>query len=240
MAEALTRAGQVTDDVSGWAVLFEYEIPRRATRPDAVVLAGGVVIAIEFKVGSEQFTRADRVQVCDYARDLRDFHRESSGRPVVPVLCSTASTRSDTDLSAEPIEDRAQCVSPDDLGALLVQIADNFGHGSAIDPQRWDESPYRPTPTILQAALDIYAGHDVREITHAYADNLTATVDRLRSLIKTAQTERQHLVCFVTGVPGSGKTLAGLSSVHSAAGGIAGSPLGAYLSGNGPLVDVLR
>lgn len=236
---ALRAARDANPAAAKWGVLLEFDIPRRSVRPDAVVLVGGAVVVIEFKVGSSIYGRADQMQVTEYARDLTDFHEASRSRVVIPVLVASDALNDDIDLEAASV-DRAQLVSPPSLAGLLLGISERFGSGDQIELETWNAARYRPTPSILEAARDVYAGHEVAAISHSYADNLEATVEAVRRAIDDAITRKERRVCFVTGVPGSGKTLAGLSAVHKhdAAGGDA--DLGTYLSGNGPLVDVLR
>src|SRR5207249_7153094 len=110
-----------------------------------------------------------------------------------------------------------------------------------IPPKAWDNSPYHPVPTIIEAAEALYAGHNVSEIAHSHAGaiNLTLTSERLVAIIQQAQLNKQKVVCFVTGVPGAGKTLAGLNVVHNPALRREGRPAGVFLSGNGPLVRIV-
>lgn len=232
VGSALKDVEATCPNSSNWGVLFEYSIPRRRTRPDVVILSEGVVVVLEMKVGATRFNRADQIQATDYAKDLRDFHEQSHGLPVIPVLCATKATVSNIDLSASDPYSRAQLVAPQDLSELILAIQDAFGTGQSIDIETWDSSRYRPTPNILESAIDLYRGQDVREISHAHADNLTETTAAIQKVIEDARDNRRKVVCFVTGVPGSGKTLAGLAAVHSAT--------GTYLSGNGPLVNVLQ
>ena len=235
---ALSSLVAEVDEAKSWSVLCEYEIPRRGTRPDFVILGSGFVISIEMKVGATTYERSDRFQAEDYAKDLEDFHEESYGLTVIPVLCATEARYVDVDLLTTPTTSRVQLVNPSGLAPLLVDVASRLGSGELVNCVAWDQSRYRPTPGIVETALEVFSGHQVREITHAYADNLTATVDELRRLIIGARERSERLICFVTGVPGSGKTLAGMSAVHQTAGGE--GLLGTYLSGNGPLVAVLQ
>jgi hypothetical protein len=236
------RAVQGEPATSEWGLVLEFQLPRRAVRPDAVLLAGDVVIPIEFKVGSSVFDRPARLQAIEYALDLRDFHEATHGRPVVPLLIATAASVGNVQLDDPPEPNRAQCVTPLELPDVVLEIWSRYStvEGGQIDAAKWSSARYRPTPGILETARDVYAGNDVREISASHADNLHATVDAVRASITKAKAEQQRWVCFVTGVPGSGKTLVGLSAVHDAAAGVKGEPLGAYMSGNGPLVDVLR
>ena len=240
VGEALSEVASRVVEARDWSVLFEYSIPRREIRPDVVILGSGFVVPIEMKVGATTYSRADRLQAEDYGKDLEDFHEETSGLVVVPVLCATAAPLSDVDLAVRPSTSRVQLVNADRLGSVLTEVHSQFGTSHPINCDRWDQSRYRPTPGIVETALDVFGGQQVREISHAYADNLTATVDELRRVITQARERSERVVCFVTGVPGSGKTLAGLSAVHQITGDGDVNVLGTYLSGNGPLVDVLQ
>jgi hypothetical protein len=221
--------------VDGWTVFFEYTIPRRRTRPDIVLLTRGAVIVIEMKVGAMGFLRADELQADDYAKDLRDFHEASRNVIVVPVLCSTEAKIADCP-SGNTVH-RANAAS---LGQLLIELDERHPETHGVDAVAWEKSRYFPTPNILETARDVYAGHGVREISHSAADNLVGTVDAIRGLIREARKNGQRLLCLVTGVPGSGKTLAGLSAVHEPGTDSVANSIGVYLSGNGPLVEVLQ
>lgn len=225
-----------------WGVMFEYEVPRRHYRPDLVVLAGQVVVVIEVKAGADDFDSGSVHQVEEYARDLQDFHEESSGLTVVPLLLATdAPPQAGRGPSAVRAGETVRS-SGVELAESLLAVAQRTDADQQLDRQRWERSRYRPTPTIIEAAREVYAGHEVRAISHAYADNLDATVAAIRRSIAAAEAGHHRTVCFVTGVPGAGKTLAGLSAVHVEGAGQDGrsGTIGAYLSGNGPLVDVLR
>lgn len=180
------------------------------------------------------------MQVEEYAHDLRDFHEPSHEAPIVPVLVSTEASFDDVDLNALPSTSRAQCAGSSSLATLLLRLVELHGRGKQIDVAVWSVGRYRPTPGILEAARDVYAGHEIRALSASYADNLDLTVDSLREAVQQARRDSIRRVCFVTGVPGSGKTLAGLNAVHHHLDGLSEQALGAYLSGNGPLVEVLR
>ena len=240
LRDALMRASDSVD-VNDWGLLLEYEIPRRGHRPDAVLLAGNTVFVLEFKCGSSTFDRAALLQTAEYAQDLRDFHAESRGHVIAPTLIATASVDGASSRHVAGCSLVVECVgSPEDLADAFV--ARTREASPQLDLNVWDQSAYQPTPDILSAAREVFAGNSVREISLAHADNLDGTVDFVRSAIDTARVRSEHTVVFVTGVPGSGKTLAGLSATHQATpnGGGSVTPLGAYLSGNGPLVEVLR
>jgi hypothetical protein len=223
-------------------VYFEFSIPRMGKRADVVLLANDVVFVIEFKVGASRFDRQAIEQVHDYALDLKNFHKGSHDLPVVPILIATAAppsavslVRWASDQVAEPL-----CVSPADLTSAL-EIVLSQRRGGVIDPGPWSLSGYQPTPTIVEAALALYRQHNVKDITRseAGADNLSVTASRVEQIIEEAKSTGRKAICFITGVPGAGKTLAGLNIAtsraerHSAEHAV-------FLSGNGPLVDVLR
>lgn len=223
------------------SVFLEFEIPRMGHRVDAVVISGSAVFVIEFKVGASAFDRAAVDQVWDYALDLKNFHEASHHAIVVPVLVATESTRPPR-LDWRQSDDgvfHPVCARTGDLRAVLEDGVKR-ATGQPIVPDEWSRSPYRPTPTIIEAARALYSQHSVESITRSDsgAKNLAITSRHIGKIIDHAQTHRRKAICFVTGVPGAGKTLVGLnvatqrrekSSTHAV-----------FLSGNGPLVAVLR
>lgn len=225
----------------GWLAL-EFSIPRIGKQADAVILLGGIVFVIEFKIGAERFTSAAIEQVTDYALDLKNFHSASHDRIVVPVVVST-------DAKPKPIqlplwEDE---VSPpllsigDRLGELILSVVQAHPGHLPLDPHAWMNSVYKPTPTVIEAAQALYQSHQVEEIISSTSGkkNLGITTDRLNQIIEAAKSEGRKVICFITGVPGAGKTLAGLNLVTQRRQSHTGENA-VFLSGNGPLVDVLR
>lgn len=234
-------------------VFFEFAIPRIGKRVDVVVLAGDVVFVLEYKYGSQKFDASAIEQVLDYAVDLKNFHEGSHNKHIVPILVATAAARVEYEFSW--FEDRVALplrTNGTNLGAIIAAgIASAAGYVSEPDDNdsdndfsvtrpRWSETGYRPTPTIIEAAQALYAGHRVEEISRsdAGADNLARTSAFISKVVAEAKSFGRKTICFITGVPGAGKTLAGLN--------IATSPVtnsdehAVFLSGNGPLVDVLR
>ena len=223
-------------------IYFEFSIPRMGKRADVVLLIGGVVFVIEFKVGSHSFDRSAIEQAHDYALDLKNFHRGSHNLPIAPILIPTAAptqTLSEikwaADWVAEPL-----CISPENL-PKAIELAVNQRSSLPIDSSAWSQSGYYPTPTIVEAALALYRQHDVKEITRseAGADNLGLTASRVEQIIELAKLNGRKAICFITGVPGAGKTLAGLNIATTRAEQHSDEHA-VFLSGNGPLVDVLR
>lgn len=221
---------------------MEFLIPRMGRRADLIVLNAGIVFVVEYKVGARQFDRSSLDQVYGYGLDLKHFHEESHNKPVVPILVAThagtapaETLRWDYDRLARPIK----CAT-DDLAALIQQVSDQYV-SMEIDPADWIAGRYRPTPTIVEAAQALYRGHDVEEISRseAGAQNLTRTADYVAQAIEAAKRDHRKIICFITGVPGSGKTLAGLN-LATARQRAHSDEHAVFLSGNGPLVEVLR
>lgn len=223
-------------------LFLEFNIPRMGKRIDAVVIIGPIVFAVEFKVGSDTFDRAAVEQVWDYALDLKNFHEASHHISIVPVLVATdASTEANVELNADsdgvfhPTK-----VGYDELNAAIV-VALKEVSGASVDSRIWSESSYRPTPTIVEAARALYAQHSVDAIARsdAGAKNLHTTTARIDEIIDQAMANNEKVICFVTGVPGAGKTLVGLNVATRHRRELGEPTHATFLSGNGPLVQVL-
>jgi hypothetical protein len=201
------------DGLTG-SLFMEFSIPRMGRRIDVVLLIGPIVFVLEFKVGETIFDRAGVDQVWDYALDLKNFHEASHSAPIVPILIATGAGTSPTvELYAD--EDRVYrpiALYPPDLRAT-IDLALQGVNGENLDQEQWPRSPYRPTPTIIEAARALYAQHSVESIARydAGAQNLRITSRRIEELVDEAKTRKRKLICFVTGVPGAGKTLVGLN-----------------------------
>lgn len=221
---------------------LEFNIPRMGSRVDAVLLIGPVVFVVEFKVGEATFDRAAVDQVWDYALDLKNFHEASHQVSLVPILIATEARESapvvltaDMDRVYHPIQvhrDGFRSAIASALGMIV---------GDALDQSQWAHAAYKPTPTIVEAARALYAHHGVHAIKafDAGKKNLGETSRRIEELIDEARTKNRKIICFLTGVPGAGKTLVGLNVATQHA--RTESPTHAVLlSGNGPLVAVLR
>lgn len=224
-------------------IYFEYTIPRLGRRVDVVLLARHVLFVVEFKVGESSFTRHALDQVWDYALDFRYFHEASHHLAIVPVLVATEARAQPVHIEATSHGDgmaRPLAIAP----AQLVEVADvafeRFDQ-APIDADTWERARYLPTPTIVEAARALYAGHTVEEIARsdAGARHLARTTSLLDSIIEESRHRRRKSICFVTGVPGAGKTLVGLDVAHRHL-DPGSATYSVYLSGNGPLVAVLR
>lgn len=226
----------------GGAIFLEFDVPRLGSRLDAAFISGSVVFPIEFKVGEAEFKRDYINQVWDYALDLKNFHQASHHALIVPLLLCTRATESDTALPVphpDGVSRPARC-NPEGLRPLLVAGLQRT-QGEPLDPERWGNSPYEPTPTIIQAAQTLYARHSVEAITRREASGrqLRLTSARIETLVEEACHQRQKTIIFVTGVPGAGKTLVGLNAATKRRDETK-TTHAVFLSGNGPLVEVLR
>ncbi len=224
------------------AVFFEFNIPRMGRRIDTVLLIGPAIFVLEFKIGEELFERSAVDQVWDYALDLKNFHQDSHNAPIIPVLVATESANcpplvlhADADRVYHPV-----CVNPAGL-RLAIDSTIRTVIGPPLNPQHWAAAPYHPTHTIVQAARALYAQHSVEAIARFDAgdQNLHATSGHIEELVNGAQASRRKLICFVSGVPGAGKTLVGLNLATRRREAEKSAPA-VFLSGNGPLVAVLR
>lgn len=229
-------------DFESGEIFFEFAIPRMGKRADVVFLLEGIVFVIEFKVGSNNFDSASIRQTHDYALDLKNFHKGSHQLPIVPILVATNAGLTNSGELEWASDNVAEPLRSSGLGLfeLIEKITQNV-QSSGVDAENWASSGYLPTPTIIEAAQALYQQHSVDEIARsdAGAKNLNATTKCIRDIIESAHTQRQKTICFVTGVPGSGKTLAGLNMATETAIRPDGQNA-VFLSGNGPLVSVLR
>lgn len=227
-------------------ILFEYDIPRLGKRIDVVLLLHGMIFCLEFKVGQNVALQSDVEQVMDYALDLKNFHRYSHDRTIVPILIPTE-YRKATDIFQPSVYDdaiyNALITGAFGLQSMIQKVLarEQRPAGSIKD---WAISPYAPTPTIVEAARTLYANHSVEDITRHEADSVStdATIAYILDVINDCKQRRCKGICFVTGVPGAGKTLVGLDVAvkQTYQDGKIDTDNGAvYLSGNGPLVAVL-
>lgn len=222
-------------------IIFEYTIPRIGNRIDGVFIHKGIVFLLEFKVGSSKYLSHDIEQVVDYALDLKSFHKESHDKLLVPILICTEAP--ENYLSISLMKDKILnplCCNKDNIADCIRTITINHieNHFCAED---WINSIYMPTPTIIEAAQALYHGHNVEEISRndASAINLTRTTKAISDIIDYTKENNKKSICFVTGVPGAGKTLAGLNIAIDRQ-RVAEEEHAVFLSGNGPLVDVLQ
>ena len=238
LSDLLDKSGQI---------VFEYDIPRLGKRIDAVLLYRGIIFCFEFKVGESRILEADVDQVLDYALDLKNFHKFSQDAVIVPILIATEFKGQTTSINMSVYDDRV--VNPlitgkSGIPELIKQIIVKFPSEPPID-RNWIISPYAPTPTIVEAAKTLYESHSVENITRHEADKVSTdkTISYILDVIQKSKRNGEKSICFVTGVPGAGKTLVGLDVAVKQTYQGKDTPVkdegAVYLSGNGPLVAVL-
>ena len=195
-------------------ILFEYSIPRMGRRVDNVLFYQGVVYLLEFKVGSDKYEAANLQQVEGYALDLKYFQEGSRDRLLVPILVST--NAQDYENKIELDEEYNYCkplrANSTNLQDVIVRVSQEFHENHNLDPLEWENSKYSPTPTIIEASQALYGKHTVNEITRSDADGnaFVHTSECVKKIIEESKTKSKKNLIFVTGVPGSGKTLVGL------------------------------
>lgn len=240
---------QVVSQLSGkdGRIILEYDIPRLGKRIDVVLLLEGIIFCLEFKVGKPQILEADIDQVLDYALDLKNFHKFSQEKVIVPILIATQYRHSSDMIQMSVYDDKV--VNPlvtgeDGIATLINKVLERFPNEGAVD-SNWIISPYAPTPTIIEAARTLYESHSVEDITRHEADKVSTdrTIAYVLDVIRKSERNGEKSICFVTGVPGAGKTLVGLDVAIKQTYQGHDEPVedegAVYLSGNGPLVAVL-
>ena len=225
-------------------LFFEFSIPRMGRRVDCVLIIQNIVFVVEFKVGEKEYLNSNYDQVWDYALDLKNFHKPSHTALLVPILVATEAHDLEFQFLETSHEDKL--IKPlkankKNLKKILHYCLDFQKESLTINGNEFVSGSYSPTPTIIEAAVTMYKNHSVKDITRSDADavNLTTTTKSVSEIIERAQIEKKKIICFVTGVPGAGKTLVGLDiatqhldkekDTHSI-----------FLSGNGPLVAILQ
>lgn len=225
-------------------IFFEFSIPRMGKRIDSLIIIDNVVFVLEFKVGESKYHRYQIDQVWDYSLDLKNFHKPSHIAAIAPILIATEAKTSFLELTTTSHNDNLLVpllTSAEDLPMAISSVLEFFQKSPSSVEEDYDKGVYSPTPTIIEAAVSLYNSHSVDEITRSDAEaiNLTKTTTAILNVIDFAKQNRKKAICFVTGVPGAGKTLVGLkvatAQLDKAKGGTS-----VYLSGNAPLVAILQ
>jgi hypothetical protein len=224
-------------------VYFEYSVPRLGKRIDVVLVIDHVLFVIEFKVGEANFTSYGVDQVCDYGLDLKNFHETSHHVPLAPVLIATRAPAVPIVVQDYPQQDGLLVPiqsAREQLQEVIERVLASRA-GPVLDAEHWEQGRYLPTPTIVEAAMALYAGHKVTDISRrdAGAMNLTQTSEAVTQIARSTRAQSRKAICFVTGVPGAGKTLVGLNIATEHI-DKENDLYSVFLSGNGPLVDILR
>jgi len=227
-------------DLADEKLLFEFAIPRMGKRADNIIILGNHILVIEFKIGSETYDKSSINQVVDYALDLLNFHESSHSKFLVPILVSTdAPTIDNSIVKTGNLYEPLLCNSKSLRNSISNLLKLNSKDSSAVED--WENGKYKPTPTIIEAAQALYNGHSVEDISRYEAGetSLFNTTNELNKIIEHSKSTGRKSISFVTGVPGAGKTLVGLNVTNERK-KIAEDENAVFLSGNGPLVTVLR
>lgn len=193
-------------------IIFEYYIPRLGKRIDVVLLLRGIIFCLEFKVGQKDALQRDVEQLMDYALDLKNFHRYSHDRIIVPIVIPTKYKSSSSFFMPSVYNDsifNPLITGASGLQNIIREVLQYANATTSSSIKDWIISPYTPTPTIIEAARSLYENHSVEEITRHEADKVTtdATIAYILEVINHAKRNGEKSICFVTGVPGAGKTL---------------------------------
>lgn len=234
--------------LSSGTIIFEYDIPRLGKRIDAVLLCRGIIFCLEFKVHEKELSESYVDQVLDYALDLNNFHKYSQNKVIIPILIGKKYKKF-SKIVIQPSGYSDKVMNPlitdfNGLSNIIDRVLVEFPNEEEIN-DRWVNSPYAPTPTIIEAARSLYENHSVEDITRHEADKVYTdrTIAYILDVIHKSKKNKEKSICFVTGVPGAGKTLVGLDVAVKQTyqgGDLPVEDEGAvYLSGNGPLVAVL-
>lgn len=225
-------------------IIFEYDIVRLGKRIDVILLIRHMVFSLEFKNGRTVYEAKDAQQAEDYAIDIKNFHKESEDLYVCPILIATDAPKYKKAQSIDCYPDKQIYLQRENIETFtpkITSIVEKYGDDQTIDFEKWFNSPYHPTPTIIAAAVEAYTSHNISQIAQSEAgqDNIDKCEKAISNIVEYARNNRKKCVCFVTGVPGAGKTLVGLDVVAKNL-DKGKENLSVYLSGNGPLVEVLR
>ena len=225
-------------------VLFEFIIPRIGKRVDNILIIKNTIFVIEFKVGSEKYFNQDKVQTIDYALDLKNFHEGSHDANIIPILVATEAPDLENIIDFEEDGVSINCLLANSLNLKFIinSVLEKISHDREINFMDWIKSSYLPTPTIIEASKVLYKGHNVTNISRneAGADNLGRTTNALNNAIDQSKRDGNKSIFLLTGVPGAGKTLAGLNLANSRRkNDQVNEEHAVFLSGNGPLVRVL-
>ena len=222
-------------------IAFEYTIPRMGHRIDVVCIIRGLIFLLEFKVGDSEYRKSTADQVMDYALDLKYFHELSADRYIIPISIPTEapSVCNEVSFMEDKISNVLKCMK-DNIGLTINSVLSSV-QDQDLSIADWINSRYAPTPTIIEAAQAMYRNHSVKDISRndAGAHNLTATTETINQIIDDCKRNHKKAICFATGVPGTGKTLAGLNIANERH-NFDVDEHAVFLSGNGPLVDILQ
>ena len=231
-----------TVSVFNGKIYFEFTIPRMGKRVDNILIIDNCIFVLEFKIGSNTYDKHATNQVFDYGLDLNNFHEGSHDKIIIPILVAdkAPNIKNTYNPSFDNLHETIFANSSN-LSDVINAALLHFEETETIDIEYWEKSIYKPTPTIIEAATALYKKHNVDEISRSDsgAENLSVTSECISQIIDFSKDNNRKSICFITGVPGAGKTLAGLN-IANLRSNYKEEEHAVFLSGNGPLVDVLR
>ncbi len=241
LQETFRRLLDLLPSSGQWPILFEYVLPIVGQRVDCILLADDMIFVIEYKGGSSASARAALQQAQEYALNLIDFHEASRNRTAIPIAVGAFKTSIPLNIAAEH-QGAAVCLG--ELPDVILRSYETWGGRTTwIERCEWNNSRYFPVPTIIQAASAVYRDHDVKDLAHSRAgtENLETTQKAVSALVRDAIVRGVKKLLVITGVPGAGKTLAGLNAVQLLTQELdLNLEQASFLSGNGPLVAVIQ
>lgn len=223
-------------------IYFEFTIPRMGKRVDNIIIIDNCIFIVEFKIGSIVYDSYAKEQAFNYGLDMNNFHEGSHNQVIIPILVAdnAPTLQNSYYRNYNNLYDTITANS-NSIAQVIEESLLKFKGYQNIDVTYWENSIYKPTPTIIEAATALYKKHSVEEISRsdAGAENLSITSECISQIIDFSKINNRKSICFITGVPGAGKTLAGLN-IANLRSNYRDEEHAVFLSGNGPLVDVLR
>ncbi|MHC0439871.1 DUF2075 domain-containing protein [Flavobacterium sp. 3-210] len=223
-------------------VYFEFTIPRMGKRVDNILIIDNCIFVLEFKIGSNVYDKYAKDQAFDYGLDLNNFHEGSHNKIIIPILIADKAINV-KNIYKQSLDNLYETIvaNENNLSEVIFETLEEFRSFEIINVENWENSIYKPTPTIIEAATALYKKHNVSEISRSDsgAENLSVTSECISEIIDYSKNKSRKSICFITGVPGAGKTLAGLN-IANLRSNYEEEEHAVFLSGNGPLVDVLR
>ncbi|SNR23236.1 Uncharacterized conserved protein [Flavobacterium sp. ov086] len=223
-------------------VYFEFTIPRMGKRVDNILIIDNCIFVLEFKIGSKDYDKYAKDQAFDYGLDLNNFHEGSHKKIIIPILVADKASNV-SNIYKKSLDNLYETIvaNENNLSEVISKTLSEFKSSEIINVENWENSIYKPTPTIIEAATALYKKHNVSEISRSDsgAENLSVTSQCISEIIDYSKNKSRKSICFITGVPGAGKTLAGLN-IANLRSNYEEEEHAVFLSGNGPLVDVLK
>ena len=222
----------LTKEEKEFKLIFEYSLPGTVhERPDEFLLTDRKVISLEFKrKESPQVddNKDDVAQAIRYKEWLENHHRVTRERNL--------------EVKSYLVCTHKKAVSGN-LRGIIIFTANNFCNAISAELNRealcsfedeWLASSKTEMPNMLKAIEIMYREGKIPYISDVNKNCL----DKVLWYIKGAKKKHKKILILINGVPGAGKTAVGQSIVYKE--NKNGEANAVYLSGNGPLVEVLQ